>query len=93
MKITGANEAAFPRPCGKANDFEQNLETDGVTCLEWYAAQAMQALIAQGCVPFATTWDKMARLAFDAAEAMVAEARRRRDEQVARFREENPDEE
>lgn len=92
MKITSASDAAFPRPCGAANGEEQSLEQDGVTCLEWYAAKAMEALISHGDHE-GQGWETLASSAFDAAEAMCNEAKRRRDEMVAKWKRENPDEE
>lgn len=80
MKHTGANSAAFPRPCGAANSEEQNLQQDGMTIREWYAGQCLAGLIANSDLSdllrkgFAPA--KAAEVCFEIADAMIAQSKK-----------------
>jgi hypothetical protein len=78
---TGPHQAAFPRPCGNATSEERNLEQEGMSYREWLAGQNMAAMV--GALVAHATWErfedrleKVAIVAFMAADALIAEGRK-----------------
>ena len=72
MKYNGPNDAAFPSPYCPDTD---NGGEPGLTVREWYAGMALQGIINGGNFQ-AWKLDGIAKLAFDVADAMLAEAKK-----------------
>lgn len=92
MKHTDGSEAAFARPYSQQQpgDYvEPMYAQDGMTVREWFAGQALAGLCADGYFSnhegAAFTPALLAQRCFAAADAMLAESRRKHDEAVARF--------